>query len=221
MKVSLRWLKDYVDIDIAPSALADRLTMAGLEVDAVEEYTPAFTGVVTAKILSMKPHPGADKLHLLEVTTGEQVLPIVCGAQNMKAGDVVALATVGATIPGGYSIKSSKIRGEASEGMLCSEDELGIGPDASGIMILPARHAAREQSHRSPGAAGHRSRHRNHTQPGRLPEHHRDCARGGRSLREETPLPRDRLQRVFRGNFAAHFRTRSWTPISVRDTRPA
>ncbi len=138
MKVSLRWLKDYVDIDISPLALADRLTMAGLEVDAVEEYTPAFTGVVTAKILSMKPHPGADKLHLLEVTTGEQVLPIVCGAQNMKAGDVVALATVGATIPGGYSIKSSKIRGEASEGMLCSEDELGIGPDASGIMILPA-----------------------------------------------------------------------------------
>jgi phenylalanyl-tRNA synthetase beta chain len=137
MKVSLRWLKDYVDIDIDPRDLADRLTMAGLEVDAVEEYTPAFTGVVTAKILSMKPHPGADKLHLLEVTTGGQALPIVCGAQNMKAGDVVALATVGATIPGGYVIKSSKIRGEASEGMLCSEDELGIGPDASGIMILP------------------------------------------------------------------------------------
>jgi phenylalanyl-tRNA synthetase beta chain len=138
MKVSLRWLKDYVDIDISPPDLADRLTMAGLEVDAVEEYTPAFTGVVTARILSMKPHPGADKLHLLEVTTGEQVLPIVCGARNMKAGDVVALATVGAAIPGGYSIKSSKIRGEASEGMLCSEDELGIGPDASGILILPA-----------------------------------------------------------------------------------
>ena len=75
MKVSLRWLKDYVDFDIAPLALADRLTMAGLEVDAVEEYTPAFTGVVTAKILSMKPHPGADKLHLLEVTTGEQSAP--------------------------------------------------------------------------------------------------------------------------------------------------
>jgi len=137
MKVSLRWLRDYVDIDMDPKDLADRLTMAGLEVDAVEEYTPAFTGVVTAKILSMKPHPGADKLHLLEVTTGEQVLPIVCGAQNMKAGDIVALAVVGATIPGGYSIKSSKIRGEASEGMLCSEDELGIGPDASGILILP------------------------------------------------------------------------------------
>src|SRR5512137_1442663 len=137
MKVSLRWLKDYVDIDIAPSALADRLTMAGLEVDAVEDYTPGFTGVVTAKILSMKPHTGADKLHLLEVTTGEQVLPIVCGAQNMKAGDVVALATVGAAIPGGYIIKSSKIRGQASEGMLCSEEELQIGPDNAGIMILP------------------------------------------------------------------------------------
>ncbi len=137
MKVSLKWLRDYVDIDITPQELADRLTMAGLEVDAVEEYTPAFTGVVTAKILTMKRHPDADKLHLLEVSTGGEPLPIVCGAPNMKPGDVVALATVGATIPGGYSIKSSKIRGEASEGMLCSEDELGIGPDASGLLILP------------------------------------------------------------------------------------
>lgn len=137
MKVSLRWLRDYVDIDITPQELADRLTMAGLEVDAVEEYTPAFTGVVTARILSMRRHPDADKLHLLEVTTGGDPLPIVCGAPNMKTGDVVALATVGALIPGGYVIKSSKIRGEASEGMLCSEDELGIGPDASGLLILP------------------------------------------------------------------------------------
>jgi phenylalanyl-tRNA synthetase beta chain len=137
MKVSLRWLRDYVDIDITPQELADRLTMAGLEVDAVEEYTPAFTGVVTARILSMRRHPDADKLHLLEVTTGGEPIPIVCGAPNMKPGDVVALATVGAVIPGGYVIKSSKIRGEASEGMLCSEDELGIGPDASGLLILP------------------------------------------------------------------------------------
>jgi len=137
MKVSLRWLRDYVDIDITPQELADRLTMAGLEVDAVEQYTPAFTGVVTARILTMHRHPDADKLHLLEVTTGGEPLPIVCGAPNMKPGDVVALATVGAVIPGGYTIKSSKIRGEASEGMLCSEDELGIGPDASGLLILP------------------------------------------------------------------------------------
>jgi len=97
-------------------------------VDAVAEYTPAFTGVVTAKILTMRRHPDAEKLHLLEVTTGGDPLPIVCGAQNMKPGDVAALATVGAEIPGGFVIKSSKIRGEASEGMLCSEDELGIGP---------------------------------------------------------------------------------------------
>ena len=137
MKVSLKWLRDYVDLDITPQELADRLTMAGLEVDAVEEYTPAFTGVVTARILTMRRHPDADKLHLLEVTTGGEPIPIVCGARNMKPGDVVALATVGAAIPGGYTIKSSKIRGEASEGMLCSEDELGIGPDASGLLILP------------------------------------------------------------------------------------
>jgi len=139
MLVSLRWLKDYVDIDITPVMLADRLTMAGLEVDAIRETTPDFSGVVVAKILSLRSHPNADKLSLCEVSTGTEVLPIVCGAKNIQAGDVVPLAKVGATIPGGYTIKSSQLRGERSEGMLCSEEELGIGPDNKGIMILPVR----------------------------------------------------------------------------------
>lgn len=138
MQVSFRWLKDYVDIDLDPRALADELTMAGLEVEAVREYKPAFEGVVVAKILSVRPHPDADKLSLCEVTTGEKTYPIVCGAANIKAGDLVPLAMVGASIPGGYVIKSSKIRGEQSEGMLCSEEELGIGPDHTGILHLPA-----------------------------------------------------------------------------------
>jgi len=138
MKVSLKWLKDYVDINLDAKALADRLTMAGLEVDAIEEAGPAFDGVIVAKILSVRPHPGADKLHLCDVSTGEKVLPVVCGAPNTRAGDYVALATVGATIPGGYVIKASRLRGEASEGMLCSEEELGIGDDNAGIMILPS-----------------------------------------------------------------------------------
>jgi phenylalanyl-tRNA synthetase beta chain len=137
MRVSLRWLRDYVDIDIEPKDLADRLTMAGLEVDSVEPFRPSFEGVVTAKILSVKPHPQSEKLHLCEVTTGDAVLPIVCGAPNVRAGQVVPLAKVGAVIPGGFAVKSSRIRGELSEGMLCSEDELGIGEDNTGILVLP------------------------------------------------------------------------------------
>ena len=137
MLVSLKWLKDYVDVDLTAAELADALTMAGLEVDEIKQIKPAFTGVVAAEILSVKPHPSADKLSLCEVTDGSQTYPIVCGAKNIKAGDIVPLAKVGATIPGGYTIKSSVLRGEKSDGMLCSEAELEVGDDASGIMQLP------------------------------------------------------------------------------------
>ncbi|MHB9099017.1 MAG: phenylalanine--tRNA ligase subunit beta [Syntrophales bacterium] len=137
MLVSLKWLRDYVDVDVSPAELAERLTMAGLEVDSLKETGPVFSGVVAAKILSLKPHPNADKLVLCELTTGDALYPVVCGAQNIRVGDCVPLALVGATLPGDLKIRSSRIRGEASEGMLCSEEELGIGDDASGIMILP------------------------------------------------------------------------------------
>jgi phenylalanyl-tRNA synthetase beta chain len=137
MLVSLRWLQDYIDIDESPDELAQLLTMAGLEVDSVEETSPGFSDVVVSKVLSVKPHPNSDKLSLCQVTTGEETLPIVCGAPNVSEGIFVPLAKVGAEIPGGYTIKRSKLRGEPSEGMLCSEEELGIGDDASGIMILP------------------------------------------------------------------------------------
>jgi phenylalanyl-tRNA synthetase beta chain len=136
MLVALKWLRDYVDIDVEPSVLAERLTMAGLEVDALNETGPVFSGVRVARILSLKPHPDADHLLLCEVTTGDLILKIVCGARNICVGDTVPLALVGATLPGDLVIRSSRIRGEASEGMLCSEEELGIGSDASGIMIL-------------------------------------------------------------------------------------
>jgi phenylalanyl-tRNA synthetase beta chain len=85
----------------------------------------------------VRPHPESEKLHLCEVSDGNRTYPIVCGAPNTRAGDIVALARVGAVIPGGYVIKSTRLRGEPSEGMLCSEDELGIGDDASGILVLP------------------------------------------------------------------------------------
>lgn len=137
MQISLKWLRDYVECDLSPAELAERLTMAGLEVDAIREIAPAFSGVRTAKILSLRRHPDADKLSLCEVTTGEQSFPIVCGAGNIRVGDVVPLAMVGAVLPGGDVIRSSRIRGEASEGMLCSEAELAIGDAAAGVMVLP------------------------------------------------------------------------------------
>ncbi|MGZ3577513.1 MAG: phenylalanine--tRNA ligase subunit beta [Syntrophales bacterium] len=137
MLVSLRWLRDYVDIRIPLGELVDRLTMAGLEVEEIKEIGPAFTNVVVARLLSVKTHPEADKYYVCEVDAGEGTHSVVCGARNIKPGDVVPLAKIGATLPGGYTIKSSKIRGVVSDGMLCSEQELGIGDDASGIMILP------------------------------------------------------------------------------------
>ena len=137
MLVSLKWLKDYVDINVTAEELAEKLTMAGLEVDEIKTIRPSFSGVVAAKITSVKPHPAADKLSLCDVTDGSQTYRVVCGAQNIKAGDIVPLAKVGATIPGGYTIKSSVLRGEKSDGMLCSEAELETGDNSSGIWQLP------------------------------------------------------------------------------------
>ncbi|MEW6334791.1 MAG: phenylalanine--tRNA ligase subunit beta [Thermodesulfobacteriota bacterium] len=138
MLVSVKWLRDYVDVDVTPAEMAERLTMAGLEVDALEERRPAFSGVKVARILSLKPHPDADHLSLCDVTAGESTYPVVCGAANIRVGDCVPLALAGATLPGGLVVRTSRIRGERSDGMLASEEELGIGTDASGIMILPA-----------------------------------------------------------------------------------
>ncbi|MHB8092555.1 MAG: phenylalanine--tRNA ligase subunit beta [Syntrophales bacterium] len=138
MLVSLKWLRDYLDVDLSPQELADKLTMSGLEVDSLNIKEPAFSGVKVARIVRMAPHPNADKLSLCEVSTGPVNYPVVCGAKNIKVGDTVPLATVGAILPGGQVISSTKIRGEVSEGMLCSEEELQIGSDASGIMLLPS-----------------------------------------------------------------------------------
>jgi len=115
MLVSLNWLKDYVDISLTPQELAHTLTMAGLEVDDIKTIRPNFSGVVVAKILSVRPHPSADRLSLCEVTDGTETYKIVCGAKNITAGDTVPLARVGASIPGGYTIKSSVLRGETSD----------------------------------------------------------------------------------------------------------
>ncbi|MFA5322428.1 MAG: phenylalanine--tRNA ligase subunit beta [Smithella sp.] len=138
MLVSLKWLKDYIDIELTAEELAHKLTMAGLEVDEIKNIGPKFSGVVVAKILSVKHHPSADRLSLCDVSDGTENFKIVCGAKNIASGNIVPLAKVGAVIPGGYSIKSTVLRGEKSDGMLCSESELEIGDDESGIMQLPA-----------------------------------------------------------------------------------
>ncbi len=137
MKVSLNWLKDYVNVQMEVKDLAHLLTMAGLEVGGVHSEGEGLEHVLVAEIVSVRKHPNADRLTLVEAKTGRETLPIVCGATNIRAGQRVPLALVGARLPNGVVIKKSKIRGETSEGMLCSEIELALGQDANGIMILP------------------------------------------------------------------------------------
>lgn len=138
MKVSLNWLKDYVEIRMGIAELTDLLTMAGLEVEGVTSVGEGFEKVVVAEIQSIRRHPNADRLSLVVAKTDMGKWSIVCGATNIREGQKVPLALVGAYLPNGAEIKKSKIRGERSEGMLCSEIELGLGQDASGIMILPS-----------------------------------------------------------------------------------
>jgi len=138
MKVSLNWLKDYVEIRMGVKELIDLLTMAGLEVENAVSTGEGFEKIVVAEIRSIRKHPNADRLSLVEARTDNEKFLIVCGATNIREGQKVPLALVGARLPNGVEIKRSRIRGETSEGMLCSEIELGLGPDATGIMILPS-----------------------------------------------------------------------------------
>ncbi|RNC67611.1 MAG: phenylalanine--tRNA ligase subunit beta [Desulfuromonadales bacterium] len=137
MIVTYNWLKEFVEFDLTPQSLAEVLTMLGLEVEGIRYLGEGLGDVVVAVVEEKLKHPNADKLSLCRVNNGREVLPIVCGAQNFKAGDKVALAQVGAVLPGDFRIKRSKIRGEESCGMLCSEKELGLAVESEGIMILP------------------------------------------------------------------------------------
>jgi phenylalanyl-tRNA synthetase beta chain len=137
MIVTYNWLKEFVDFDIPPEELADLLTMLGLEVEGMEARGEGMDSVVVAQVLEKIPHPNADKLSLCKVNNGKDILNIVCGARNFKAGDKVALAQIGTVLPGDFRIKRSKIRGEESEGMLCSEKELELSDESSGIIVLP------------------------------------------------------------------------------------
>ncbi|TAN05367.1 MAG: phenylalanine--tRNA ligase subunit beta [Rhodanobacteraceae bacterium] len=138
MKFSINWLRERVDVPADADALARRLTLSGLEVAGVETIGGTLDGVVVARIVTCDAHPDADKLHVCRVDTGKGEVQIVCGAPNARAGLVAPLATIGAGLPNGVTIKAAKLRGVESQGMLCSARELGIDADASGLMELPA-----------------------------------------------------------------------------------
>lgn len=132
------WLRQYVNPALSTEELAETLTMSGLEVEEVTRLAPDFTGVVVAEVVSCRDHENSDHLHVCEVNAGTgELLQIVCGAPNVRAGIKVPCALIGAELPGGFQIKKSKLRGELSFGMLCSARELGTSEDHNGLWILP------------------------------------------------------------------------------------
>jgi len=138
LKISESWIREWVNPEIGTDELVARLTMAGLEVDGLEPVAKPFKGVVVGEILSVEPHPDADKLRVCEVDDGKERLQIVCGASNARVGVRVPLARIGAQLPGDFEIKKAKLRGVESSGMLCAREELGVGGDSSGLWELPS-----------------------------------------------------------------------------------
>jgi phenylalanyl-tRNA synthetase beta chain len=139
MRVSYQWLKEYVLIDISPEELAERLTLAGIEVEAVEPFRPPLPGVVSGVIESIEPHPRADNLVVVKVNSDLDTVSVVCGARNIQAGKKVPLALPGAVLPGRGRLEAAEIRGVVSGGMLCSAAELGLelAGAEEGILLLP------------------------------------------------------------------------------------
>jgi phenylalanyl-tRNA synthetase beta chain len=142
MKVSLKWLKDYVGIKLAPKELAERLTMAGLEVKNIQTIGGKWDNVVVGQVIAVNPHPNANRLNLATVNLGTVQVTVVCGAPNIGAGQKVPFASIGARLIDPHTgesivLKPAKIRGVVSEGMVCSEKELGISDNHEGIMVLP------------------------------------------------------------------------------------
>ena len=138
MKVPLEWLREWCDWGGSATELADQLTQSGTEVVSMSSTGCQVKGIVTAKILEKKQHPNADRLSVCLVDDGTGSRQVVCGAKNHNAGDMVPLAKPGTVFPDGMTIKAAKLRGESSEGMLCSAKELGLAEDAEGLLLLPA-----------------------------------------------------------------------------------
>lgn len=138
MKFSKQWLQEWLAAEVDTETLLAQLPMLGHEIDSTKKVAGDFTGVIVAEIVECMQHPNADRLRLCKVNNGTEMLQIVCGGKNARAGIKVALATVGAQLPGNLTIKHGKIRGEESQGMLCSEVELGLAETSDGIIELPA-----------------------------------------------------------------------------------
>ena len=140
MKLSYNWLKEYLEFDLTPAQVAEAITSIGIEVDSVEEQEEipgGLAGVVVAEVVECENHPDSDHLHITKVNAGDgEPVTVVCGAPNVAAGQKVLFATIGTVLPGDFKIKKSKIRGVESFGMICAQDELGIGTDHAGIMVL-------------------------------------------------------------------------------------
>ncbi len=142
MKISYNWLKEYLNINLEPEKLSEILTEIGLEIAKVEKFESVkggLNGLIIGEVLTCEKHANADKLSVTTVNVGDEILPIVCGAPNVAKGQKVVVATVGTKLYDGdevFQIKKSKIRGEVSEGMICAEDEIGLGTDHDGIMVL-------------------------------------------------------------------------------------
>ena len=142
MKISLSWLREWVEPGCDAATLGQRLTLAGFELEGLAAAAPAFSGIVVGEILSAEQHPNADKLRVCQVSAGGEPVQVVCGAPNARAGIKVPFATVGAVLPSGMNIKQAKLRGVDSYGMLCSASELGLSTERTGLMELPATLAA-------------------------------------------------------------------------------
>src|ERR1700679_2235784 len=137
MKFSLRWLGQYIDLSVPLPRMLEKLTLSGTEVESIVSTGVDSPHIVVAQIVSSVQHPNADRLRVCQVNDGTGVRQIVCGAKNYKDGDKAPLALPGARLPGDFVIKESKLRGELSQGMLCSAKELALAEDAEGLLILP------------------------------------------------------------------------------------
>lgn len=138
MRFSEHWLREWVSPEIDTDTLAAQLTMAGLEVDGVTKAAAEFSGVIVGEVLSVAPHPDADKLRVCQVSNGKDTLQVVCGAANVAAGQKVPFAEVGAVLGADFKIRKAKLRGMESNGMICSAQELGLADKSDGILVLPA-----------------------------------------------------------------------------------
>src|SRR5690625_1130025 len=142
MKISYNWLTEFIDLDLSPEETAEKLTLIGLEVEQVTTFGSLLEGVVVGEVLNVDKHPNADRLRICKVNTGRETVQIICGAENVAPGQKVPVATAGSTLPvetgdgEPFVIRETTLRGETSAGMICAEDELGLGDDHSGIMVL-------------------------------------------------------------------------------------